>query len=270
MNRNPNITFPTPVLPKGSSTLQSAEAAPIVNRSGVSFPVISAFPHATSSYVINQEISSLQGMTSNDPANQVYAPILPTKQGNSNYLQHRQPQKPCKRPRRYACQYAGCDRSFDSQWSLERWVLCTLVTYRHVRIHTGEKPFTCSYPNCGKSFADKCALKRHEMSHNPSKPFKCTFPKCDKSFKTKSYLGSLVCRCSLLEIHMRLHTEDDPYKCTYKGCNRSFSSPKSLKHHEAVWHNAAGNEPSVEHDLREKIIRLQNRYRVCEHRFYKG
>lgn len=65
-----------------------------------------------------------------------------------------------------------------------------------------------------------------------------------------------------VEIHMRLHTEDDPYKCTYKGCNRTFSSPKSLKHHEAVWHNAAGNEPTIEHNLREKILRLQNRYRV--------
>ena len=100
------------------------------------------------------------------------------------------------------------------------------------------------------------------MSHNPSKPFKCTFPKCEKSFKTKSYLGAGCLPCSQLEIHMRLHTEDDPYKCTYKGCNRSFSSPKSLKHHEAVWHNATGSEPTVEHDLREKIIRLQNRSRV--------
>ena len=133
------------MLPKGSSTLQNAEAAPVVNRSGVSFPVMAAFPHPPNSYVINQEIPPLQGIAPNDPTVQVYAPILPTKQVSSNYLQHRQPQKPCKRPRRYACQYAGC---------------------------------------------------------------------------------------------------------------------KSLKHHEAVWHNATGSEPTVEHDLREKIIRLQNRYRV--------
>lgn len=61
---------------------------------------------------------------------------------------------------------------------------------------------------------------------------------------------------------MRLHTEEDPYRCTFKGCNRCFSSPKSLKRHETIWHNSAGGEPSIEHILREKVLRLQNRYRV--------
>ena len=61
---------------------------------------------------------------------------------------------------------------------------------------------------------------------------------------------------------MRLHTEEDPYRCTFKGCNRSFSSPKSLKRHESIWHNSTSGEPSIERILREKILRLQNRYRV--------
>ena len=38
-----------------------------------------------------------------------------------------------------------------------------------MRIHTGEKPYICSYPNCFKRFSQSSNLSAHEKSHNVEK-----------------------------------------------------------------------------------------------------
>ena len=66
----------------------------------------------------------------------------------------------------------------------------------HERSHTGDRPFKCDYPTCGKAFATGYGLKSHTRVHTGEKPYPCPEEGCDKAFKTSGDLQK----------HVRTHT----------------------------------------------------------------
>ncbi|KAA8586631.1 hypothetical protein FQN60_000467 [Etheostoma spectabile] len=79
--------------------------------------------------------------------------------------------RPCKTPpheRPYACPADGCDRRFSRSDELTR----------HVRVHTGQRPFQCRI--CMRSFSRSDHLTTHIRTHTGEKPFACT--ECGRKF----------------------------------------------------------------------------------------
>ncbi|CAG9311540.1 unnamed protein product [Blepharisma stoltei] len=78
----------------------------------------------------------------------------------------------------FSCYYTWCDKSFNSKYNLKRHINAT---------HIGIKKFNCEV--CSKKLVSKQNLTEHMYTHTGEKPFRCEEPGCGKSYRQSSQLS---------------------------------------------------------------------------------
>ena len=114
---------------------------------------------------------------------------------------------------RHLCHFPDCGKTFTKTAHLQ---VCTQygvmfidkvkcspkLVQIHLRTHAGIRPFICSAPHCGASFARRNDLLRHIGSLHSAANFPCVH--CGKSFGRKDHMKQHAASCGQALIELTL------------------------------------------------------------------
>lgn len=159
---------------------------------------------------------------------------------NSNLLRHLNFLHSESRNQKYSC--SECEKSFKEKGTLRKHqrskhlmelfrhpcpfcgkMVSSSTMARHKLIHTGERPFKCTLPECDKVFRSNSEVKRHVLLHHSTeRPYKCDV--CGKGFIKICFLNA----------HARIHSGEKPFNCHI--CGKAFLKLYSMQRHKKLIH----------------------------------
>lgn len=172
--------------------------------------------------------------------------VYTTKDNLTIHMRTHTQEKPFK------CSHEGCSYASNSMTNLTSHTRSHITPYecteckeafttekkltKHVKIHTGEKPFKCTHDGCKAAFAKKYNLNQHMKNHDPERSFICKHDGCGRTYKRQS---GLYTHLNAYPDHKNANGADEQknkkiYTSTTDGCNKTFFDKSKFTRHTRI------------------------------------